>query len=93
MLDIVQTSSFKKDYKRLVKQGKDISMLKPVITTLQQQKALDPIYKDHPLEGNMKGFRECHIKGDWVLVYKTNDEQLILTLVRTGSHRDALGIE
>ena len=93
MLDIVQTSKFKKDYKRLVKQGKDMSLLKPAITTLQKQEPLPASYNDHPLEGNMKGFRECHIKGDWVLVYRIDDKQLILTLVRTGTHRDTLGIE
>ena len=93
MLDIVQTSKFKKDYKRLVKQGKDMSLLKPAITTLQKQEPLPASYNDHALEGNMKGFRECHIKGDWVLVYRIDDKQLILTLVRTGTHRDTLGIE
>ncbi len=93
MLDIVQTSKFKKDYKRLKKQGKNMDLLKPVVNTLQNQEPLDDSYRDHPLKGNLSGFRECHIEGDWVLVYRINQSELILTLVRTGDHRNALGVE
>ena len=93
MLEIIQTSKFKKDYACLKKQGADLNLLKLVVKMLQTQKPLDPKYKDHPLKGNFAGFRECHIKGDWVLVYRTNDQQLTLTLTRTGTHRDTLGIE
>ena len=93
MLDIVQTSKFKKDYKRLKKQGKNMDLLKPVVNTLQNQEPLDDSYRDHPLNGNLSGFRECHIEGDWVLVYRINQSELILTLVRTGDHRNALGVE
>lgn len=93
MLKIVQTSKFKKDYKRLVKQGKDMSLLKSVITALQKQEALDSKYRDHGLNGNLNGFRECHLEGDWVLVYRVNKKELLLTLVRTGDHRTALGVE
>ena len=93
MLDIIQTTQFKRDYKRLVKQGKDMDLLKPIITTLQEQKPLDKKYKDHPLHSNWAGFRECHIEGDWVLIYKTNESALTLILSRTGSHRDTLNIE
>ena len=93
MLDIIQTTQFKRDYKRLVKQGKDMNLLKPVITTLQEQKPLDKKYRDHPLHSNWAGFRDCHIEGDWVLIYKTNESALTLILSRTGSHRDTLNIE
>ena len=64
MLDLIQTSQFKRDYKRLVKQGKDMSLLKPVIETLQRELPLDERYHDHPLVSNWKGFRECHIESD-----------------------------
>ena len=93
MLDIIQTTQFKRDYKRLVKQGKDMNLLKPIITTLQEQKPLDKKYRDHPLHSNWAGFRECHIEGDWILIYKTNESALTLILSRTGSHRDTLNIE
>ena len=93
MLDIIQTTQFKRDYKRLVKQGKDMDLLKPIITTLQEQKPLDKKYRDHPLHSNWAGFRECHIEGDWILIYKTNESALTLILSRTGSHRDTLNIE
>ena len=93
MLDIIQTTQFKKDYKKLMKQEKDVNLLKPVISTLQLQKPLDKKYKDHPLHHNWAGFRECHIEGDWVLIYKANDQELTLILSRTGNHRDTLNIE
>ncbi len=92
MLSLVQTSQFRKDYKRLVKQGRDMSLMKPVIETLQNQRPLDAKYLDHPLASNWKGFRECHITGDWILVYRVNDRELTLMLTRTGSHSEILGM-
>ena len=49
----------------------------------------DPLprqYKDHPLTGDWKGFRECHIEPDWLLIYKIDSDDLYL--VRTGTHAD-----
>ena len=68
MLDLIQTSQFKRDYKRLVKQGKDMSLLKSVVVTLQKQLPLEAKYQDHLLVSNWKGFRECHIESDWLLI-------------------------
>ena len=92
MLDIIQTSQFRRDYKRLRKQGRDMSLLKAVIETLQRRTPLDAKYLDHPLVSNWKGFRECHIAGDWILVYRTNGRELTLTLSRTGSHSEIFGL-
>ena len=91
MLAIVQTSQFKRDYKRLIRQGRNMSLMKPVIEALQKQAPLDAKYLDHPLVSNWKGFRECHIASDWILVYRANDRELTLTLSRTGSHSEIFG--
>lgn len=87
-MKIRYTSQFKKDYKRIKKRGYNITMLEQVITFLQLRKPLPPIYRDHALIGNFNGFRECHIQPNWLLIYKIEDEELLLTLTRTGTHSD-----
>ncbi|WP_407717246.1 type II toxin-antitoxin system YafQ family toxin [Mobiluncus porci] len=57
-----------------------------------QGKALDRKYLDHALTGNWKGFRDCHIEPDWVLIYRIYEDVLVLTLSRTGSHSE-LGLD
>jgi mRNA interferase YafQ len=88
MLDLVMTTQFRKDLKRINKRGKDLSLLKDVLQTLREEQALEENYRDHALTGNYIGFRECHIQPDWLLVYAINKEELILTASRTGSHSD-----
>ncbi len=73
------TSRFKKEYKLLIKQRKDILKLDEVITLLANGKELDKKYNDHGLIGEFTGFRECHIEPDWVLVYRQNQDELILS--------------
>lgn len=70
------------------KRGFDISLLDDVVDLLRQGRQLDEKYRDHGLSGNFAGFRECHIKPDWLLVYLIEDDVLTLTLVDTGSHSD-----
>ena len=70
------------------KRGLDLSLLNDVVDTLRQGKQLDAKYRDHGLSGNFQGFRECHIKPDWLLVYLIENDILTLTLVDTGSHAD-----
>lgn len=88
MYEIRQTSAFKKDLKRLIRQKTDLTELELVVDDLAAGKTLDPKYKDHALVGNWKGFRDCHIAPDWVLLYKIERQYLILTLTRTGSHSE-----
>ena len=88
MLDLVMTTQFRKDLKRINKRGKDLSLLKEVLQTLREEQALEEKYRDHALTGNYIGFKECHIQPDWLLVYAINKEELILTASRTGSHSD-----
>ena len=84
------TSQFKKDYKLAMKRGLNISLLNEVITMLSRGDALPEKYRDHALIGNWLGHRECHILPDWLLVYKIENEVLVLTLSRTGTHSDLL---
>ena len=88
MLTLKTTSKFRKDYKRMKSQGKNMALLEEVIDTLLQEKTLDAKYRDHPLSGNYIGFRECHILSDWLLIYAINRDQLLLTASRTGTHSD-----
>ena len=66
----------------------DVSLLEKVIDTLLEENPLDEKYRDHALVGNYVGFRECHIRPDWLLIYKIEKERLVLTLTRTGSHSE-----
>ena len=89
-LDVIWTSRFKKDYKKAMKRGFEIELLDEVIRTLSRQETLEEQYKDHSLTGNWKGYRECHIYPDWLLIYKIENGQLALVLSRTGTHSDLL---
>ena len=72
----------------MVKRGLDASLLDAVIDSLAKGETLDEKYRDHALTGNFVGFRECHVKPDWLLIYLIEDDILTLTLVNTGSHSD-----
>ena len=86
--EIKFTTAYKKNYKLMKKRGFDISELDKVVAVLGEGKALDEKYRDHALTGNLAGFRECHIKPDWLLIYLIKNDILTLTLVDTGSHAD-----
>lgn len=88
MYEVKFTSAFKKSYKLMKKRGLDMSALDDVVDTLRQGKPLDEKHRDHVLTGNFAGFRECHIKPDWLLIYLIENNILTLTLVDTGSHSD-----
>ena len=90
MLKIEYSAAFKKDFKKIKKRGCNVTNLEKVIEFLVEQEHLPSKYKDHALIGNYKGFRECHIQPDWLLIYRINEEVLTLTLTRTGSHSDLL---
>ena len=82
------TTQFKKDIKLAKKQGKDTDKIFEVVEKLANDEVLDAKYKDHCLTGDYKDCRECHIEPDWLLIYKKYESELILMLVRTGSHSD-----
>lgn len=82
------TSAYKKSYKRIKKRGYDLSLLNDVVDMLRQGEELPEQYHDHILQGEYKGFHECHIKPDWLLIYLVEEDIITLTLVNTGTHAD-----
>lgn len=88
MLTIRYESSFRKDFKRLVKRNYDMHLLEEVIEILASGNPLPEKYQDHSLNGNYKDCRECHITPDWLLIYQIRKMELILYLTRTGTHSD-----
>lgn len=87
-LDVVWTSKFKKDYRLAIKRNKNIELLDDIIRMLSKGETLPEKNQDHALSGNWAGFRECHITPDWLLIYRIENDVLVLTLVRSGSHSD-----
>lgn len=90
MLTVKFTTAYKKSYKLMKKRGLNLALLDEVIDTLRRGKTLDEKHRDHALKGNHKGFRECHIQPDWLLIYLIENDILTLTLVDTGTHSDLL---
>ena len=88
MLTISYSSRFKKDYKIIKKRGYDMTLLEEVLTLLSEEQPLPQKYRDHVLIGNFIGHRECHITSDWLLIYKIEANDLLLSLPRTGTHSD-----
>lgn len=89
MLDIYFTNQFKKDYRKLDK-TKDIALLDDVIDMLRKEIQLPRKFKDHALVDSKKykGMRECHVSPDWLLIYRKEKTNMILILVRSGSHSE-----
>lgn len=88
MYQVKFTTAYKKSYKLMKRRGLDPSALDEVVDLLCQGKQLDEKYRDHGLSGNYAGFRECHVKPDWLLIYLIENDILTLTLVDTGTHSD-----
>ena len=85
------TTQFKKDFKLAMKRSMKIELLEEVIAMLAMGETLPDKHKDHALTCNWVGHRECHILPDWLLIYRIEDEVLVLTLARTGTHSDLFG--
>lgn len=88
MYSVAYSSTFKKDTRRCQKRNYDFNLLKEVLIELVEKGKLQKKYKPHKLSGNYKGFWECHIKPDWLLIWQQNDEEKIIKLDRTGTHSD-----
>jgi len=88
MLKIRYQNRFKKDYKKMLKRGRDMRLLAQLVTLLCSGEPLPEKCRDHPLSGNYLGYRECHIQPDWLLIYKIDRHTLTLVLTRTGTHGD-----
>ena len=88
-MNLVWTGQFKKDYKRVKKQGKDPADLRSVVDKLVEREPLPAKHRDHNLSGRWSKHRECHVAPDWLLIYRTDGDDLILE--RTGSHSELFG--
>jgi len=88
VLKIVYTNQMKRDVKLMKRRGKDLSKLTTTLTLLASGTPVPPKYRDHPLSGEFSDFRECHIEGDWLLIYQIFETTLILSAAGTGTHSD-----
>lgn len=89
MLKYFISSQFKKDYKKCIKSpNRNIKDLQKIMEILASQQIIDEKYKDHSLKGNYRGYRECHIYPDWLLIYSIEADQEQISFVRTGSHSE-----
>jgi len=87
MYKITTTKKYEKDLKRIVFQPELIDEIDTVVSLLSaNDMPLPKKYKDHGLHGHYAAYRECHIRPNWLLVYKKEKTDLILVLVRTGTH-------
>ena len=84
------TTRFRRNRRMLIKRGYDVEELEKTIDLLLAGDLMPPEYRDHPLKGNYTGYRECHVAGDndWLLIYKKQDDKLILVFTATGTHTD-----
>jgi mRNA interferase YafQ len=83
---VITSKQYEKDAKRVRSRGKDMARLVAVVRVLRDRQPLDARHRDHALVGDWLGFRECHIQGDWLLVYRLDEEAVYLS--RTGTHSD-----
>lgn len=88
------TNRFVKDWQRLSHSGRyDLNRLKDVMMMLVEGNSLGPEWKDHQLSGDFDGFRECHIGGDFLLIYKLDNTSKsgLVIFVRVGTHSELFG--
>ena len=85
MMELRFTVKFKRDYKRVKRQGKDISKLELTLEALVSGEALPEAMRDRSLGGTYRGHRECHIEPDWLLIYRIDEDGLVLVATRTGN--------
>ena len=88
MYEVVLSNRFRKDLKLAVKRGCDLALLNDIVDRLARGETLPAKNRDHNLTGDYIGFRECHIQPDWLLIYRTDGDALLLFLMRTGTHAD-----
>jgi mRNA interferase YafQ len=92
MREIIEGNQFKRDYKKIAASGRySVDDFLHVVELLAQDKPLPIKHRDHSLSGEWIGYRECHIRPDWLLIYKKSNSDKKLILVRTGSHSELFG--
>ena len=91
MYRVTYTNAFTKDTKRCQKRGYDLELLKEAIRILAESGQLPASYRPHKLSGDYANYWEAHIKGDWLLEWLQNDNELTLIFTGTGTHSDIFG--
>ena len=89
--EIRRTKEFRQNVKLCIRRGKDIEKLLAVVEKLANGEELPEVNRNHLLVGDYSGCWECHIEPDWLLVYRRNNQKLILVLTNTGTHSDIFG--
>jgi len=84
------TNGFRRNRRLLIKRGYDMTKLEITIDLLLQGGLMPFGYRDHPLKGIYKNYRECHVggEGDWLLIYRKHGDKLVLVFTATGTHAD-----
>ncbi|MDQ2863172.1 MAG: type II toxin-antitoxin system YafQ family toxin [Bacteroidota bacterium] len=88
MYAVVASRQFAKDYKKCVKRNLDLTLIDGIILIIAEKGSIPSKNKPHKLSGNYKESLECHIAPDWLLIWKIDEKNNILNLVRTGTHSD-----
>ena len=88
-LNLVTTSGYDRDLKRAMKRGWPMDRLGEVVAALIAREALPERCRDHALSGEWQGWRDCHVRPDWILIYMVEGDDLVLG--RTGTHSDLFG--
>ena len=89
MRQLIREGRFKRDLRRISRRGKSIEKLRAIVVRLQAGEKLNAANRPHFLVGNWRGYSECHIEPDWLLIYRQTDDEL--RLARTGTHADIFG--
>ena len=88
MYTLRTTREFDASLRRCIRQGRDIEIFRETANILAEEGCLPPEYKPHMLTGLFAGYWECHMEEDWLLVWKQDNDKLILTMTNTGTHTE-----
>ena len=88
MLDPLYTKPFRKQFKLMMKRSMEMAKLTEVMGMITNETPLPPKYCNHPLHGKWEGSFDCHIQGDWILIYVPNYTNNTVTFQATGTHSD-----
>lgn len=88
-MEVVWSSRFKRDVEKAKRSGRDMAKLTAIMTAIAERRRLEPAREDHALRGEWKGYRDCHVEGDWVLIYKVEGGKA--SFARTGTHSEVFG--
>jgi mRNA interferase YafQ len=84
----IYPKKFKKELEKCIKRGWDIAEIKVIMLALMNDETLDQKHRVHLLSGDYIGYWDCHIRPDWVLLYKLDDTENTITFARIGTHSD-----